>query len=85
MILFFGQGYWASVTEAHRTVVWFLFVDILPMINTMLDPLIYSFSNTQFRRAVVDVWRKLRGKTRRRDSMFKSSEGTELVSVNNVS
>ena len=35
------------------------------MVNTMIDPLIYSFTNTQFRKAVIDAWCKLTGRGRK--------------------
>ena len=83
IMIFLDIDYFGRMTTFHRRIIWFTFLDILPMVNTMIDPVIYSFTNTQFRRAVIDVWCKLMGKARRRDSMFISAGGTELVSLTN--
>ena len=83
IIMIYDGEYFTSVMYGHRQFIWYMFIDVLPMVNTMIDPVIYSFTNTQFRRAVIDVWRKLMGKARRRPSMFVSAQGTELVSLAN--
>ena len=58
--------------------IFYSLVDIFPMINTMINPIIYSFSNSQFRHAVNDIWRKLHGKAPKRGSIFASTQGTRL-------
>ena len=46
--------------------LYYLFVEILPVINTMVNPLIYSFSNGEFRGEVCTIWTRFLGKTRNR-------------------
>ena len=70
IITFFDDGYFMTLPKNTARAIWFTFVDILPMVNTMVNPIIYSFSNTQFRNAVQDVWRKFMGKASKRDSIF---------------
>ena len=50
-------------------IIYYTFVDILPLFNTMLNPLIYSFSNAQFRSAVQQVWKKLNNKNIHKESI----------------
>lgn len=67
LISYFNKEYFAKLDRETTYAIWFTFVDIFPMVNTMINPIIYSFSNTQFRNAVQDVWRKFMGKAAKRD------------------
>ena len=58
--------------------IYYVFIDILPLVNTMVNPIIYSFSNKQFRTGVVSVWRKMLGKTPRREGTFELSTRTTV-------
>lgn len=73
IITFVRPNFFNNVNVLTRRALWFTFVDIFPMINTMVNPIIYSFSNTQFRSGVQDVWRKLMGKASRQDSLIRTS------------
>ena len=46
--------------------VYYLFVEIVPVVNTMVNPLIYSFSNGEFRREVYTLWMRFLGRTPKR-------------------
>ena len=60
--------------------IYYVFVEVLPLVNTMVNPIIYSFSNKQFRSAVVSVWRKLLGKAPPRE-LFELASRTETTDL----
>ena len=39
--------------------IYYLFVEVVPVVNTMVNPLIYSFSNREFRGEVARLWERL--------------------------
>lgn len=75
-----SPSYFGTISYETVRLLWYAFVDIFPMVNTMINPIIYSFSNTQFRNAVQDVYRKFMGKAAKRDSIFAfNSERNETM------
>merc|ERR1712141_109314 len=61
-INYFDKGFIDGMSRTTMLIIFYVFFDILPIINTMINPIIYSFSNTQFRSAVEDIWRRLKGR-----------------------
>ena len=39
--------------------IYYMFVEVVPVVNTMVNPLIYSFSNREFRGEVARLWERL--------------------------
>ncbi|XP_066931234.1 adenosine receptor A2b-like [Clytia hemisphaerica] len=67
IILLFDVGYFPRLLMSNKTMflfVWYGLIQILPMINTMVNPIIYSFSNKQFRNGFRSVYQRLKGETR---------------------
>ena len=70
-----------EMSAQTKNIIFFTLLDIFPMVNTMINPIIYSFSNTQFRNAVEDIWRKMHGKSPKRGSIFVSSSASRPLST----
>ena len=62
VIIMFHNDYFQQKNRTLVLVLFYTFTRILPMVNTMLNPLIYSFSNRQFQKAFKLVLNKMRGK-----------------------
>ena len=74
-IHFVDEEFFKKLNESEpmtTAVLYFAFVDIFPAINTMVNPLIYSFSNSYFRSSLRDMWKTLRRKASRRLRMDSS-------------
>ena len=67
------KHYFTNLRQQNFTLfltVWYVFVELLPLMNFMINPIIYSFSNKQFRAALCHLWKKLSRKSQRRTSLF---------------
>ena len=72
-IIHVNRNYFNALREKNKHLfltIYYLFHEAFPLVNTMLNPIIYSFSNGQFRSAVLNVARKFLGKPQRRQSQF---------------
>eukprot|EP00111_Clytia_hemisphaerica_P011306 TCONS_00033102-protein len=61
-ILQYNQTHFRKLRESNMTVflfIWHTFVQILPAVNTMINPIIYSFSNNQFKNAFKSIYRRM--------------------------
>lgn len=61
-ILEFDKSFFPRMRQNNLSLflfVWYGVVQILPMISTMVNPIIYSFSNNQFKNAFKGVFRRL--------------------------
>ena len=85
IIHFFDKTFFFKLDPSTIAVLYFTFVDIFPTVNTMVNPIIYSFSNTQFRSSVEEVWRKLMKKAPRRLSMYSYTSNGSRVSSSTTS
>ena len=67
MIISFDQTYFPTMRKENEPLFLFIFytlVQIFPILNAMLNPIIYSFSNKHFRKGFIMVLRKLTGRYR---------------------
>ena len=78
MMHYMDERVFAKLNVTTTAILYFAFVDIFPVINTMVNPLIYSFSNTHFRSSLEDVWRKLKMKAPQRLSMYAYSSSPRV-------
>lgn len=65
IILLFNNDYFLPMQQTNKSMFLFIYyfcVDVLPIFNTMVNPIIYSFANKQFRKAFKKVISKLTGK-----------------------
>ena len=70
-IIHTDKHYFTKLRQQNLTLfltVWYVFVEVLPLMNFMLNPIIYSFSNKQFRTALCHLWKRFWGKSQRRMS-----------------
>lgn len=75
-IIYSDNEYFPQLKKNNETLfvaIFITFIEILPVFNTMVNPIIYSFSNTQFRNGVMYVWRKVIGKTPRHNSYLSAN------------
>ena len=80
-IIHADKTYFRHLQQENPTMflpIYYVFIDILPLVNTMVNPIIYSFSNKQFRSGVVCLWRKIVREAPRRGSMG------DVISRNNT-
>jgi len=59
--------------------VWFVFIDILPVVNTSTNPIIYSFFNKEFRTALQYICRKVLVKTHVTDTYLSREQQTRRI------
>jgi len=78
IIHFCDEKFFFKLDPTTSAVLYFTFVDIFPTVSTMVNPIIYSFSNTQFRSSVEVVWRKLMKKAPPRLSIYSTSHGARV-------
>ena len=65
-IIHVDKNYFAQLQRENMVLfmtLYYLFIEVLPLLNTMLNPIIYSSSNKQFRDVLVSLWRKFLGRT----------------------
>lgn len=61
-ILQYNQTHFGQLRKSNETIflfIWHTFVQILPAVNTMINPIIYSFSNNQFKNAFKSIYRRM--------------------------
>ena len=78
------QSYFPRLRQENMTLflmVYYAFVEVLPLVSTMVNPIIYSFSNKQFRKGVSSVKRKLFNETSGRGSLFDLSAGEDTLNT----
>ena len=75
LILLSTKGFHLSKT------LWFIFIDILPVVSTSVNPFIYAFLNKEFRNAVQYIWRKLLVQTKLRDSYLTRKQTDRMAYV----
>ena len=66
IILMFDVGYFPRLLKTNKSLflfIWYFLVQILPAVNTMINPLIYSFSNRQFRIGFKSVYTRIVGES----------------------
>ena len=66
IILLFDVRHFPRLLKTNKHIflfVWYFLVQILPAVNTMVNPLIYSFSNRQFRIMFKSVYTRIIGKS----------------------
>jgi len=56
IIKLFDPTYFDMMSLRSRKIIWYI-KDILPALSMSINPIIYSFSNSQFREAVKSLWR----------------------------
>ena len=78
-ILYIDENYFLTDVKLTR-VLYVVFVDVLPTMNTMVNPVIYSFSNTQFTTSLQHLWRRLKHKTSTRWSAHGNSYTSRMSS-----
>ncbi|XP_012555624.1 adenosine receptor A2b isoform X1 [Hydra vulgaris] len=81
IIIKIDQDYFQNLKRSHPTLFDFLYyfsIIILPSMNTMLNPIIYSFYNQHFLRAFKDVVNKFIMKR----NTFAERKSTKVTSVN---
>ena len=69
-IIHVDKNYFTELRKQKKVLfltLYYLFIEVLPLLNTMVNPIIYSFSNKQFQDVLVNLWRKFFGKTPRRN------------------
>ena len=81
IIVFIDKGFFQNLNATTTAILYFTFIDIFPVINTTVNPIIYSFSNTHFRNCLQDVWKKLTNKAPRRLSLYSSSSSARISSA----
>lgn len=59
--------------------IWYTFFDVLPVLNTCINPLIYSFFNKQFREALMYTWRKVLVSAHITDTYLSRDQQTDIV------
>ena len=87
MIVLFNPALIIHMSSSTRTFVIYTFVDILPTLNTMMNPLIYSFSNKHFRKGFKSVCTKILIKRANRggnSSRTMSRSVTTVVSLSSI-
>ena len=85
MMHYIDERSFVKLGPTTTAVLYFAFVDIFPVINTMVNPIIYSFSNTHFRNSLEDVWRKLKSKAPQRLRMYSTSSSGARISSSSTS
>jgi len=73
ILSFVDEKFFLQMNPTTSSILFFTFVDIFPTISTMVNPIIYSFSNTHFRCSVEELWRKLMKKAPRRLSVYSTT------------
>jgi len=61
IILLYDVAYFPHLLNTNKALflfVWYVLIQILPMVNTMINPIIYSFSNKHFRKGFKSVFRR---------------------------
>ena len=74
------RKFFLKLDSTTSAVLYFTFVDIFPMVSTMVNPIIYSFSNAQFRSSVEELQRKLTTKSQQKFSRYSTSQGKRVSS-----
>lgn len=62
VIIMFNTSYFPKLRQKHETLflfIYYCFIQILPIVNTMVNPIIYSFANQQFRHGFRSVYNKI--------------------------
>lgn len=73
ILTFVDERFFFKMNPTTSSILYFTFVDIFPIVSTMVNPIIYSFSNAQFRCSVDELWRKLMKKAPRRLSTYSTT------------
>lgn len=76
LIIMFNSSYFPELKKTNETLflfIYYCFIQILPMVNTMINPVIYSFSNKQFRTGFRSVYRRVLTKLESPESSYESS------------
>ena len=75
-IIHSDEHYFRHLQERDMTlflIIYYLFVEILPLLNFMINPLIYSFFNAQFRTGVLQLKRKFIRRAQHSERLFEFS------------
>lgn len=65
IIILFAERHFPKLQKSNMSLflfIYYFFILVLPRIGTMINPIIYSFSNNQFRRGFRSVYNRLLGK-----------------------
>ena len=74
MLVFFQPTFHVTKT------MWYTFFDVLPVLNTCVNPLVYSFYNRQFRESLLYTWRKMLVRLRITDNYLSRDQQTKRTS-----